>query len=167
MWDPPAHIEAAFEYDSDSSISKAPLHDSINPYGVCRLPCTRDNRNVATPVRWHAQHVVDHHHIVSATTLTHRTTCSPFFAMSSLFGLSPEMSAVRHNVAEIASCGCTAHTGFALPVAPQMFRCRGGDLSRAYSVGRPPCTPRQCVSTRSCSFGWMLYFFRLLWVASH
>ena len=31
----------------------------------------------------------------------------------------PEMSAVRHNVAEI-TCGCAAHTGFALPVAPKM-----------------------------------------------
>ena len=63
----------------------------------------------------------------------------------------PEMSAVRHNVAEI-TCGCAAHTGFALPVAPKMFRCRGGGLSRAPSVGRPPCTPRQCVTTRELSF---------------
>ena len=31
----------------------------------------------------------------------------------------PEMSAVCHNVAEI-TCGRAAHTGFALPVAPQM-----------------------------------------------
>ena len=37
----------------------------------------------------------------------------------------PEKSAGRHNVAEI-KCGCAAHTVFALPVAPQMFRCRGG-----------------------------------------
>ena len=51
--------------------------------------------------------------------------------------------------------GCAAHTVFVLTVAPQMFRCRGGSLSRAHSVGRPPCTR------------WMSYFFRLLWVASH
>ena len=36
---------------------------------------------------------------------------------------------------------------FALPVMPQMFRCQGGGLSRAHSVGRPPCTPRQRVTT--------------------
>ena len=36
-------------------------------------------------------------------------------------------------------------TVFALPVAPQMFRCRGGGLSRANSVGRPPCTPSMAV----------------------
>ena len=43
------------------------------------------------------------------------------------------------------TCGCTAQTCFSLPVAPQMFSCRGGGLSRAQSVGRPP---RQCVTTR-------------------
>ena len=57
------------------------------------------------------------------------------------------MSAVRHNVAEITR-GRAAHTGFALPVALQMLHCRGGSLSRAHSVGRPPCTQRQCVTTR-------------------
>ena len=68
----------------------------------------------------------------------------------------------------ITAYGCAAHTVFVLTVAPQMFRRRGGSLSRAHSVGRPPCTPRQCVTTREfCSSGWMSYFFRLLWVASH
>ena len=50
------------------------------------------------------------------------------------------MCAARHDMIQVA-CGFAAHTVFALPVAPQMFRCRGGDLSRAHSVGRPPCTP--------------------------
>ena len=58
-----------------------------------------------------------------------------------------DVSAVCHNVAEI-TCGRATHTGFALPVAPQTLRCRGGSLSWAHSVGRPPCTPRQCVTTR-------------------
>ena len=35
-----------------------------------------------------------------------------------------EMFAARHDMVEIA-CGCAAHTGFALPVAAQMFRCPG------------------------------------------
>ena len=63
----------------------------------------------------------------------------------------PEMCAARHDMVQIA-CGCAAHTVFVLTVAPQMFRCRGGSLSRAYSVGRPPCTPRQCVTTRKLFF---------------
>ena len=54
---------------------------------------------------------------------------------------------------EIA-CRCTAHTVFALPVAPQMFHCRGGSLSRAHSVGRPTCAQRQRVTTRE-SFFWV------------
>ena len=79
-----------------------------------------------------------------------------------LCSVSPlEMSAVRRNVANIA-CGRAPHTGFALPLVPQMFRCRGGSLSRAHSVGRPPCTPRQCVTTRE-SFCWV----DVLSVASH
>ena len=56
-------------------------------------------------------------------------------------------------------------TVFAVLVAPQMFRCRGGSLSRAHSVGLPPCTPRQacdhsgvvilggcCISLGCCLF---------------
>ena len=65
----------------------------------------------------------------------------------------PEMWAARHDMVQIAR-GCAAHTVFFLTVAPQMFRCRGGSLSRAHSVGRPPCTPRQCVTTRQLFF-WM------------
>ena len=61
------------------------------------------------------------------------------------------MSAVCHNVAEI-TCGRATHTCFALTVAPQMLRCRGGSLSRAHSVSRPPCMPRQCVTTRELFF---------------
>ena len=63
----------------------------------------------------------------------------------------PEMCTARHDMVQIA-CGCAAHTVFVLTVAPQMFRCRGGSLSRAHSVGRPPCTPRQCVTTRELFF---------------
>ena len=96
--------------------------------------------------------MITYHHIVSATALSHHTARPSIFAISSLFGLS-EMSAVRRNVAKIA-CGRAAHTGFALPVAPQMLRCRGGGLCRAHSVGRPPSTPRQRVTIRE-SFCWM------------
>ena len=70
----------------------------------------------------------------------------------------PEMFAARHYVVEIA-CGCAAHTVLAVPVAPQMFRCRGGSLSRAHLVCRPPCTPRQRVTTRE-SFFWVDVIFR-------
>ena len=66
----------------------------------------------------------------------------------------PGMFAARHNVIYIA-CGCTAHrtySDFSLG-NPIMFRSRGGRLSRAHSVVRPPCTPRQCVVTRESFFG--------------
>ena len=69
----------------------------------------------------------------------------------------PKMCAARHDMVQIA-CGCAAHTIIVLTVAPQMFRCRGGSLSRAHSVGRPPCTPRQCVTTRELFF-WMDVIF--------
>ena len=97
--------------------------------------------------------------------LSHRTYPSFISAMSSRLGLS-EMCAARHDVVQVA-CGCAAHTVFAVPVAPQMFRCRGGSLSRAHSVGCPPCTPRQRVTTRESFFWSMLYLFRLLSVCSH
>ena len=61
------------------------------------------------------------HHIVSAMALSHRTYPSFISAMSSRLGLS-EMCAARHDVVQVA-CGCAAHTVFAVPVAPQMFRC--------------------------------------------
>ena len=64
-----------------------------------------------------------------------------------------EMCAARHDVVQVA-CGCAAHTVFAVPIAPQLFRCRGGGLSQAHSVGCPPCTPRQRVTTRE-SFFWV------------
>ena len=48
--------------------------------------------------------------------------------------------------------GRAAHIVFAVPVAQQMFRCRGGGLSRAHSVGCPSFTPRQCVTTRELFF---------------
>ena len=67
-------------------------------------------------------------HIVSATAFIHRTARSSIPAISSMFGLSPEMSAACHNVAEI-TCGRAAHTVFALSVTPQMLRCRGGSVS--------------------------------------
>ena len=77
-----------------------------------------------------------------------------------------ERCAARHDMVHVA-CGRAAHTVLGLPVAPQMFRCRCGSLSRAHSVGCPPCTPRQHVTLGSRSFGWMLYLFRLLSVCSH
>ena len=67
------------------------------------------------------------------------------------------MCTARHDMVQIA-CGCAAHTVFVLTIAPQMFRCRGGSLSRAHSVGRPPCSPRQCVTTRELFF-WMDVIF--------
>ena len=98
---------------------------------------------------------VCHHHIVSATALIHRTARPSISAMSSL--LLPEMCTARHDMVHIA-CGCAAHAVFVLTVAPQMFRWRGGSLSRAHSVGRPPCSPRQCVTTRELFF-WMDVIF--------
>ena len=60
--------------------------------------------------------------------------------------------AARHYVVEIA-CGCTAHTVLAFPVAP-----RGGGLSRAHSLGRPPCTPWHCVTTQDSLFRMYVIF---------
>ena len=97
----------------------------------------------------------NHHHMVSATALIHHTARPSISAMLSLL---PEMCAARHDMVQIA-CGCVAHTVFVLTLAPQMFRCRGGSLSRAHSVGRPPCSPRQCVTTRELFF-WMDIIFR-------
>ena len=68
--------------------------------------------------------------------------------MSSLLGLSLKFVQLVIEMVEI-SCGCNTHTMFALPaVAPQMFRCRGGGLSRAHSVGRPPCTADISISCK-------------------
>ena len=78
------------------------------------------------------------HHIVSPTALIYRRYSSSLYSCNfvSVWSL-PEMSAVCNNVAEI-TCGRAAPTGFALPVAQQTLRCRGGSLSRAHSVGRSP-----------------------------
>ena len=59
-----------------------------------------------------------------------------------------KMCAARHDMVQVA-CGCATHTVFAVPVVPQMFRCRGGSLSRAHSFG---CTPRQRVTTQESFF---------------
>ena len=93
--------------------------------------------------------IISSYRVCNGTQPPHSSTlqCHQVVSVWSL----PEMSAVRHNVAEII-CGCAARTGFALPVAPQMFRCRSGSLSRAHSVGRPTCTRRQCVTTRELFF---------------
>ena len=92
---------------------------------------------------------------VSATALSHRTYPSFISAMSSSYVRSLlEMCAARDRYGSDRVCCCAAHTVSALPVAPQMFRCRGGDLSRAHTVGRPTCTPRQRVNTRE-SFFWV------------
>ena len=77
----------------------------------------------------------------------------PPFPQCRLCSVSPPKC--RHNVAEITR-GRAAHTGFIIPVAPQMLRCWGGSLYRA--VGRPPCTPRQCVPTREL-FLWVDVIF--------
>ena len=71
-----------------------------------------------------------------------------------------EMCTARHDMVQIA-CGCAAHTVFVITVAPQMFRCRGGSLSRAHSVGRPPCSQRQCVTTRELFFWMDVIFFQV------
>ena len=106
-------------------------------YGVS---CKKDQTLVFTT--WHVIHSyrVCNDAYPSYSSILH--SCN-FVSVWSL----PEVLAVCHNVADI-TCGRAAHICFALPVAPQMLRCRGGSLSRAHSVGRPPCTPRQCVTTR-------------------
>ena len=79
----------------------------------------------------------------------------------------PEMCTARHDIVQIAS-GCAAHTVFVLTVAPQI----------CFAAGVEACPERTRLAVRhvrhgsvsplgSCSFGWMSYFFRLLWVASH
>ena len=83
---------------------------------------------------------------MSATTLSHRTLSILHFRNVAYARSLSEMCAARHDMGEIA-CGRAAHKVFALPVAPQMFPCRGVGLSRAHSVGRPPCMPRQRVTT--------------------
>ena len=77
-----------------------------------------------------------HHHIVSATALIHRTARPSISAMSSLLGISPKC--VQLVMIWFRSHVAVPHIVFVLTVAPQMFRCRGGSLSRAQSVGRPP-----------------------------
>ena len=78
----------------------------------------------------------------------------------------PEMSSVRHDVDEI-TCGRATHAGFSLPVAPQMFRFRGDSLSRAHSLAIRHVRHGSVSPLGRCYFGWMSYFFRLLWVASN
>ena len=87
--------------------------------------------------KWHTteMHMLRFIHIVSPTALIHRTARSPIPAISSLFGLSPKCR--QFVIMWPRSHLAAPHTRFALPVAPQMFCCRGGSLSRAHSVGRP------------------------------
>ena len=106
-----------------------------------------------------AIHTSDHHHVESATALSHRTYRPLILAMSSLIGLSPNV--VQLIIMWLRSHVAEPHTVFALPVAPQMFRYRGGSLSRAHSVGRPPCTLRQCVTTWE-SFFWVDFVYSLV-----
>ena len=81
----------------------------------------------------------------------------------------PEMCAARHDMVQIAS-GCAAHTVFFSHGSPTDVSLPGWQ--------RPACPERTRLAVRhvrhgsvsplgSCSFGWMSYFFRLLWVASH
>ena len=51
------------------------------------------------------------------------------------------MLAARQNVAEIA-CGCAAHTVFALPVAPQMYRCYDVPSAVQYNITETCREPR-------------------------
>ena len=65
------------------------------------------------------------------------------------------------------ACGCAAHTVFVLTVAPQMFRCRDGSLSRAHSVGRPTLTPEKLVMRANYDNRWenveCCYLFLISW----
>ena len=88
-----------------------------------------------------------HHDIVSATIITHRTDRSSILTVLSLLGLSTKCLQLIRMWLRSHTYDCAIHTVFALPVAPQMFCCHGGSLSRAHSVGHPPCTPRQCGAT--------------------
>ena len=86
---------------------------------------------------YYAEHYSSSCRISNGTRPPHRSIlhfCDVVFGRSLL-----EMCAARHDMVEIAV--------FALPVAPQVFRCRGGGLSRAHSVGRPPFTPWSIINS--------------------
>ena len=84
---------------------------------------------------------------MSATALSQRTYLSFISAMSYLVGLSPECVQLVMIMVQIA-CGCAAHTGFALaPGSPTDVSPSGGGLSRAHSVGSPPC---RAYATAAC-----------------
>ena len=88
-----------------------------------------------------------HHHVVSATALSHAPHILHFRNVVYARSLS-EMCAARRDMVQVAYMLLRRAYSFCspgsdrLPVTPQMFRCRGGGLSRAHSVGSPPCTPR-------------------------
>ena len=96
-------------------------------------------------------------HIVSATALIHRTARPSISVMSSLLGISPKCVQLvmiwfrSHVAAPHIQCLFSRKSH-------RSFCCRGGSLSRAHSVGRLPCTPRQCVTTRELFF-WMDVIF--------
>ena len=72
-----------------------------------------------------------HHHVMSATSLSHHTY--PSF-ISAIFARSlPEMCAARHDMVDIA-CGRAALTVVALPVAPHMFRLQEETVHRAVNT---------------------------------
>ena len=106
---------------------------------------------------------------MSATALIHRTARPSISAMSSLLGISPKCVQLVMIIVQIAS-GCAAHTVFFSHGSPTDVSLPGWQ--------RPACPERTRLAVRhvrhgsvsplgSCYFGWMSYFFRLLWVASH
>ena len=85
------------------------------------------------------QHITSSYRVYNGAHPSHSSTlhfCDVVFAW-----YLPEMCAARHdNIVWFRSHVAAPHIQcFFLTVAPQMFRCRGGSLSRAHSVGRPPC----------------------------
>ena len=78
---------------------------------------------------------VGHHHIVSATALIHRTAQPSISAMSSLLDISPKC--VQLVLINYGSDRMWLRRTYSV--------CSHGSPT---DVGRPPCTPRQCVTTR-------------------
>ena len=106
---PPRHVSC------DALVSN--FHH-LSPLWVCRTwPNSSDMWYMGfVATLYHRQS--GHHNVVSATALSHHTYPSFISAISSMLGLSQKCHMV-----EIAG-GCAAHTVFALPVGPQMFRWR-------------------------------------------
>ena len=81
----------------------------------------------------------------------------PPFLRCRLCSVSPRCAA-RHDM--VLACGCAAH----LFVLTEPHRCFATGVAPVL-IGWPSAMYATAVCHR-CSFGWMSYFFRLLWVAS-